>query len=341
MKKLLPAIAAALLLSACSNEFEVTAPWKDIPVVYGIISPNDTAHYVRIEKAFLDPGTSALDLARIPDSLYYDDATINVFLERVSTGQRKKMTRVDGNAEGHVRADGLFANQPNWLYKFKPTPGSPFLVGNEAVKIVIERGDNLPVVTGQTNLPGDFRFQSPSTFQPEIQFVTGNNPRIDWRTDEFGVLFDVSLDVRYRETTSQGVFVKRDTLRWNALPNIRRTNNTTQPGVFRGEAILSTDAFYNFLLANIPVQGDRLRYFEGCNIILTGGGSEIEALQQTISANSGIVGAEAFPLYTNMSEGFGIFTGRNTSTLFNVLIKPETVKSMNDNPDTQKLNFRS
>ena len=82
MKKLLLLLPFGLLLSACSNDFEVTAPWKDIPVVYAILSPQDTAHYIRIEKAFIDPDKSALEIARIPDSLYYPENAISVFLER-------------------------------------------------------------------------------------------------------------------------------------------------------------------------------------------------------------------------------------------------------------------
>jgi len=31
------------LATACSNDFELTSDWKDIPVVYGLISKKDTA----------------------------------------------------------------------------------------------------------------------------------------------------------------------------------------------------------------------------------------------------------------------------------------------------------
>ncbi|MEO6758455.1 MAG: hypothetical protein ABIO24_03305 [Saprospiraceae bacterium] len=49
MKKLLLLLPlAALLLASCTNDFDVTAPWKEIPVVYAILSAKDTAQYVRI-----------------------------------------------------------------------------------------------------------------------------------------------------------------------------------------------------------------------------------------------------------------------------------------------------
>jgi len=344
MKKYIAFLSALLMLSACSNDFDVAAPWKDIPVVYGIISPLDTAAYIRVEKAFLDPNTSAFTIAQIPDSLYYDVNDINVFLERSDNGQRVELQRVDGNIEGYVRDTGIFAAAPNWLYKYKSPAGQPFLLGLETYKVVVERGDQLPAVTGETTLPGPFIIRAPApgtSGKITINFIPMSDPSVEWRTDAAGVLFEIKLAVRIRETGADGSLLGRDTLLWTAVQSIRRSNNSTgQPNVFPGEVNLSSTAFYQFLANNIAPASSRFRYFEGCDIILTGGGAEIAELQETLSANSGISGAEALPVYTNMSEGFGIFTGRNTTVLPNVIIGPTTVDAMNEDPLTKPLNFR-
>ena len=80
MKKLLYFLLLGSMLSSCSNDFEVSAPWKEVPVAYALLSPKDSAHYVRIEKAFLDPNVSALEIAQIADSLYYPENDIAVWL---------------------------------------------------------------------------------------------------------------------------------------------------------------------------------------------------------------------------------------------------------------------
>ena len=168
-----------------------------------------------------------------------------------------------------------------------------------------------------------------------------SDPSVEWRTDGAGVLFEIKLAVRIRETGTDGSLLGRDTLLWTAVQSVRRSSNSSgQPNVFPGEVNLSSTAFYQFLADNIAPATTRFRYFEGCDIILTGGGAEIAELQETLSANSGISGAEALPAYTNMSEGFGIFTGRNTSSLKNVIIGPSTVDAMNEDPLTKPLNFR-
>nr|HQU58973.1 hypothetical protein [Saprospiraceae bacterium] len=74
--------SATLIIGACSTDFELEAAWKDIPVVYSFISVQDTAHYVRIEKAFLEPGGNAIEIAKIADSIYYSN--ISVELEKLA-----------------------------------------------------------------------------------------------------------------------------------------------------------------------------------------------------------------------------------------------------------------
>src|SRR5688572_25735004 len=114
MKFFIGILAAIIVFASCDNELIVTDEWKDIPVVWGLLNESDTAHYIRVEKAFLDPTTSALDIARIPDSLYYDNALVS--LRRISTGQIFPLERVNGDLEGYPREGGVFAETPNYLY---------------------------------------------------------------------------------------------------------------------------------------------------------------------------------------------------------------------------------
>jgi hypothetical protein len=140
----------AILLSSCSNDFDLTAPWKDIPVVYAIISPADTAHYIRIEKAFLDPERSALEIAKIADSLYYPENTISVFLQKKGTTTLYPLTRVDGVKEGIVRDSGIFAQSPNWLYKIKPAQLGGGLQAGATYVLIIKRADGKADITANS-----------------------------------------------------------------------------------------------------------------------------------------------------------------------------------------------
>ncbi len=349
MKKLLLLIpAAALLWAACSNDFDVTAPWKEIPVVYAIISPKDTAYYVRVEKAFLDPEKSAAEIAQIPDSLYYPPSAITVYLERKSNGQRYQMTRVDGNLEGYVREAGFFANQPNWLYKFKPADATQQLQEGETCRLVIVRADGKPDITAETTLPGTFRFQKPNqqSIPPLIAFGPNSPTTFEWRCDENGVYFNLDMLIQYREQTPSGQFLARKTLRWPVFKNQKR--NTSGSGGafgFSGSAKISANQFYQFLTDSIqPASescGGCYRFFEGIDLLLEGGGKEIENYLITANANEGLTGAEVLPSYTNISEGFGIFTGKNQHLLTGCRVSTQTVDSMATHPTVGLLNFKN
>lgn len=331
-----------LLLAACSNDFDVAAPWKEIPVAYAILSPVDSAHYIRVEKAFLDPETSALTIAQIPDSLYYPESAISVYLQRVSNNQLFQLTRVNGTLDGYPRKDGIFASDPNWLYKFKPGTTSDSLKRGEKYRLVIKRTDGKPDITAETTIPKDFSFRVPDPNKPllEISFLPDFPTTVEWRCDENGVYFNVSFVIRYREEYPDGS-TKNDTVVWLAAKNIERTDLQVAGGLYKGVVSIAGESFYRFLDSSIDsVANPPVRHFNGVDIILTGGGKEIRDYLETASANSGITGAEVFPTYTNLSEGFGLFTAKNTKTMNNVRLTDKTMEEVEKNPITAHLNFR-
>ena len=172
--------------SSCSNEFDLTTEWKDIPIVYGLINPDDTAHYVRVEKAFLDPVTSALITAQIADSLYYMDATVQFQIE--GNANVYNLERVDGNLEGYEREEGIFANAPNYLYKIHSNDIN--LEAGDILNIIIQRGDDKDLVTATTTILGEMDFTLPASL---INFEYDRDTRIQWLHDAFSQLYDVAL----------------------------------------------------------------------------------------------------------------------------------------------------
>jgi len=343
MKKLLLLLPFGLLLSACSNDFEVTAPWKEIPVVYGILSPQDSAHYIRIEKAFIDPERSAFEIAQIADSLYYPENSITVWMERVDNQSRIQLQRVDGALEGYPRDAGIFAGQPNWLYKLSPT-GNFSLEPGKSYRLVIERADGKPDVTAETTIPKDFFITKPilSTQVPVIGFeknVPGTP--IEWRTDVNGYYFNITFRIRYHDKNANGTIAATHELVWDAAKNVERDSLSIGNGVYLASKEIPKNSFFNFLAQNLqrPV-GNMYREFQACDLIINGGGREIKEYLETANANSGLTGAETFPNYTNISEGYGIFTGKNQTTVNNIRITTRTVDSMNVSSITDTLRFR-
>src|SRR5687768_5241961 len=74
----------SLLVSACDNEIELNAPYKEIGVIYGLINPAEDTVRVRIQKAFLGEGNANV-IAQITDSVYHPDI-LDVQMQRIQNG---------------------------------------------------------------------------------------------------------------------------------------------------------------------------------------------------------------------------------------------------------------
>jgi len=322
-------LSAVLFTISCSNDFEVAAPWKDIPVVYGLLDIQAPAHYIRVEKAFLDPNASALDLARIADSLYYDNVTVQ--LERVSNGQVFNLVKVDGNLEGLQREDGVFATAPNWLYKIDSAAIS--LVAGETIRLKVDRGDDLPTVTAQTVVldQGRIRTPDPNT-GARFNFDYNLDTKLSWSGDPAAKIYDAKLYIRYAEISNGEVVEK--TLEWQWARGIRNENNAAEIIVLK-----QGREFYEVLKNNIPVQSGVSRIFQGIDVEIISGGAELERYVNVSLANTGITGSQEIPTYTNLSEGRGVFSSINYLVSNNLLLTQRSRDSLENGFLTKDLNF--
>lgn len=343
MKKIgfILSVACLMFLTyACSNDFELVDEWKDIPVVYGLLSRSDSAHYIRVEKAFLDPDRSALEVAQIPDSLYYDNITVE--LVNMSNDQRFMMERVDGNLEGFEREAGVFADAPNYLYKVDSAVIN--LTENTDYQLVINRGDNLPLVTAQTTIVGDYEMIATAPANPMTwRYEEGRDfsLKFTWRSSETAAKFyDLSLILHYAESDPDNPnnFIPKE-LVWEVAKNLERplSNGNPRPQISYD---IPSESFYQFLASNIEVQPSLSRVFTSIDIVVNAGGTEIFDYISVGNSNTGITSSQVIPTYTNLSEGFGLFSSRNINFIPGYSISGETRDSLILGQYTKELNFR-
>lgn len=327
MKKLTFLIlTCALALSSCDNELEVAAPWKDIPVVYGILTPSDTAQYIRIEKAFLDPNTSATDIARIPDSLYYQE--LDAAIIDLSGNRRIQLVAVDGALEGYTRDEGVFAENPNVLYK--ALTDDIELQGGRRYRLEINRGDELPLVFTEIE-----QVERPNVKRPQqgeqVRFVYDRDYRVLWEEADNAFFYDVSFVIRYDEfPTGEPLEFETLELEWPV------SRNSTQT-----ESEILGVLFYQYLGDQLLADPDISRRFRGLDCFVRSGGEELFTFRQIQLANSGITGAGGeLPQFSNMSEGLGILTSSDFDGVLDLGLHPETLDSLRGGIYTEDLNFQ-
>ncbi len=333
--RILLTAVVGLLLASCNNDLELTAPWKDIPVVYGLINHQDTAHYIRVEKAFLDPETDAFTLAQIADSLYYDQAVVK--LRNTATGQTWTLERVDGNLEGYVRQPGIFAQAPNYLYKIRGDVIG--LQGGEELEFILERGDDKEPVTATTRVLEDMHF---ATGLPgdKLSFRYTSDTRVAWVPGPYARVFDLIMYIHYRETDPDNPGNVLDkTLVWKVRKGIERELSGGQPA---SSVLVEFPGleFYQFMANNIEANEAVVRAFQSIDLEVVGAGAEFKELLDISQANVGITGAQELPRYSNLSEGVGIFSSRVLLRKDGIVLTPESRDSLALGIYTKKLNFQ-
>lgn len=136
MRLLLTIVGCLLVLGlhSCSEDFTVAAPYRQVTVVSGILDMQDTAHYIRIQKAFMDENKSAIEMSKEPDSSFYNSLEVKLY-EYDATQTRALdsivLERVNLNNEGYQKKtpvnDQQFFVDPHFAYKFVKTDLSPDL----------------------------------------------------------------------------------------------------------------------------------------------------------------------------------------------------------------------
>ena len=331
-------LATALFVPSCSNDIDLTAEWKDIPIVYGLLSASDSVNYIRVEKAFLDNSTSALDLARNPDSLYYDNISVQVRNLSASTSVVYDLEKINGEDEGLVREEGIFSESPNILYKLV-LPNGELLQGGDDYQLEINRGDNKELVTATTTIVEDVIIREPSTDPSNstpLNWARGGL-RVAWRAVDDAKIFDVLLTIKIEETdVTNPANDKVVTLFWKIEEN---TPAEISNNLVRMESRLSGLDLYTFLSNRLEENPNVSRKFASLDILVTGGGETLSSYIEAGNANTGITSTQVIPTFTNLSEGFGIFSSRNYDLHEGYTINAETLDSLQNSPLTRDFNF--
>ncbi|MFK7980260.1 MAG: hypothetical protein AB8G86_09790 [Saprospiraceae bacterium] len=317
---------------SCSNEFELNAPAKEIPIVYGVLSRSDDTHYIRVEKAFIDENTSALELAQDPDALYFEE--VQVELVRENNGEAFLLDRVDASQLGLAREGGIFATTPNILYKIEAEELN--LQEAETYRLNIRRAADNVLTTAITPIVGDVRLNRPipGDQKPPLRVVADDELTIVWAADETAKLFDVTMIINYEELNpndANSVVLK--SLAWSLAKSVKSIDG---PNRVEPEGI----EFYQFLNGNITVDPALQRVLKHIDLRIDAGGEELFNYINVGQANTGITSAQVIPNYTNLSSGLGIFASRNTLIESGFVLDAQTKQELRDNDLTKDLNFR-
>lgn len=299
-------ILCVLFMVGCNNDLDLTAPTKDIPIVYGVFSKIDTDHYIRIEKAFIDDLIPAAELAVDSENFLYDDLTVQV----IKDGTPIDLQRIDGNVEGFSRETGFFDNEPNVLYKLENTAFG----AEQVITLSIDRGPGFEAVTSSMEIVDNILLTNPDPFlEDKINISAEPNSQtiITFKPGKNAKIFDIFITFHYTEQDAGGQVFEKEVV-WSFTRNQDLDGDGTQRAENDGLN------FYNLLQQTIPVEPGTSRRFNKFSIDVVGGGQAIRDYIALTQANTGITSSQAVPNFSNLSEGLGIFSSKFTYHLDSV-----------------------
>jgi len=315
-------VFTVLVIFSCDNELELIAESKETPVVYGVVDQSDTAQYIRVERTFIDSDVTPNIIAQDPDSLYYDDITVK--LVRVLNGEEYILERVDGNLEGYPREEGAFAQSPNYLYKIL-TSEIP-LIPEELIELRIEGIFEDRAITSTSVV-----IEPPFLLNPAEDGVVNLEPQralnIGWTPRANEDIFTVNFYFNITESRAGSAPVDKRLI-WNVESNTS-DNNLQRDGT----------AFYSFLLGALEKDEAITRRLNSVEFELITGSVSLADYIRVGQSNLGITSSGEIPVFSNLSEGLGIFGTTHTHFRRNISLTGGTLDSLRNGQLTRELNF--
>jgi hypothetical protein len=299
MQKLIWAFAAiCIFFSSCENDLDILEDYKEIPVIYSLVNPTSTTHYVRVQKAYLGEG-NALLMAQESDSLYYDTAKVRVYLEKLSFNTVVQSYPFYPDYT-QFKAEGLFTNNNHYVFRLENVRLDPS--AQYQLRFVnIESG---LVVTGKSRIiePIYQKTLAPTT---KINIADDDPYRIRFNSAKYGKIYGLIMRIRYTETKKLTQAITTKFLDYRLPEQTSLNLNGGQELSF----LLDGKSIYQFL--GVKIKKDttvsrRLVDFKSDFIFTTA----TEDFYNYIQINSPNNTVNFIPEFTNLSAGKGIFTCR-------------------------------
>ena len=315
--------------------------------MYFILNQNDSAHYAKINKAFLGD-ENAYVMASIPDSSIYKNIDVWLFSFNLNATNYNnewidsvKLEPTYEVPKDTVRLNGepaIFPPEGNLLYKT-----TLLLKTDRQYKLMIYIPGSNKRIFSITRLNNDFSVIKPTSVE-QISFynsMTGyRDYTVKWQCDSNAVLYGISMRFHYREEYSDGAAADKyvDWVRPNishADPEGKDVISSTFPG----------DGFYSYIGTVISEGDDPLikRVSTGIDFIFVSAGEELSTYIKMNDPSNSMV--QERPLFSNFDDEhkyttFGVFSARFNKTIAGKNLDDMSLQELAKGDATRHLRFK-
>ena len=332
--------------TSCSTDIDMNGPKKETIVTYAILDASKPTQYIKVNRAFLGEG-NALEYAQIPDSTLFPyllkmkveiiDASNNV----IKVYDNYTNFNID---TAMIYKDGTeFFSGLQQYYKFDLSPAETtptdtlYLSSNYTYKLYIE--DPVKNVSCESEISGlsIITLESPSTNTisgyPQIGLVSDNSSLIKLRSSKNAKIYEVKFIFYYSEENinDPSTNVKK-TATWKIGSAVAEKTDITQ----NIELSYIPSSFYYILGQSIKKDDNLKRFADKLQIVITYADENLYIYTDLTSPSNSII--QERPLFTNISNGIGLFASKASYKRFFIL-NARSKDSLYNGRYTKELNF--
>lgn len=303
------------IFTSCEVEFDPNEEWKAVTVVYCVLDQDDDTTFVRVQKGFLGSG-NYLDFSKVKDSIYYKPEDIDVFMISHYYWEADSIVRDTfwfNYTESYNKEVGDFFAETSPIY-YCVTRGR--LNHTEAMKqtykIVVRNKKTMEETTASTRLIGDYDIITPGNY---MQFQNRAGKQIlncQWyNLNSYADAYDQGIMAKmyqpvirfYYKEEGKETFADID-----FATQLVKNQHAGVPMSFNIELDLLLDELERSLKGKNCSPTDRSSMFE--LYILSCDLNMYEYYSNSRQESMQLVDK---PIYTNVSNGYGLFAARRQS----------------------------
>jgi hypothetical protein len=328
---IVPALIAGVAFTACKNDLNVLAPYKETLSVYGLLNADDATQKIRINKVFLGAGDATV-MAQNPDSINYPAGALTVTLERYKNGHQVAASATssanvitltetvvttnpgDFNTMQrlYITSDKLFKDG-DYRLNIKINASAKTFTAQSVIIDSVKPGIAKPFIYNPVTQPQHpFPSTTPLGAYIDYSMTAAQGLKIKFLSIPNARLYDVIMRFHYQDSLTDG------TVNYMTADYVFNTvkSATTDGGENLDVAFDAIDFYTN--LANVinnrpAVTNLRNRGVGYLEYIIYAGSQDLSDFLQ-VNAPSATI-AQDKPNYSNISDGVGVFASRSRSTL--------------------------
>jgi hypothetical protein len=316
------AIVLMAAATSCTTDFQVNAENQEEPIVYCILNSSSDTQYLKLNKTYLTD-RAAFENPPDSDSLYFD-GNIEVVLERWENNKVEDIFIFEPTTEV-PKDSGFFPVDNNIIYKVKADiiPESKY-----SLSIYLENKEK--IVYAETNSLGSLSVIDPLPIpERKVSLNIGQNYDCSWKPVKNAGIYQVVLKLHYMEYEGNDSIQK--TLVW---PQSFTSPQTNAEALSRE---ISGTRFYYIVRDNISGKEGVIRKAIGMDFDILSGGMEIKYYIESTAPTEGALMEK--PIYTNFTNGIGVFSTISSANITMLPIGAVTLDSLAYSQLTSHLGF--